>query len=302
MQAVASAPSATPGTPTVEQSATANGETTPPRTPQFQTALQLAQLAAPAAAAASTLLQTNSTSAEKAAPKAAPSKHAPNAATTATATTDAAGTDTQPANRKLTIEAPLATAAQQPGTQGTVSDGAPTAGGKTDAAVAQLPASATQLVINLHTPGDAQSATAQAAPSSAPIPLDALAVHIARKFESGESRFEIRLDPIELGKLDISVTVGDDGRVQAVVRAERPETLDMLQRDARLLEGQLRQSGLNVDSNSLNFSLGSGNDHRQTLANGAHGFAQALDIVPEIEPIKTATAIVSLRDGVDIRI
>ncbi len=145
--------------------------------------------------------------------------------------------------------------------------------------------------------------TAPAAAAQTAVPLDALAVHIARKFESGESRFEIRLDPIELGKLDISLTVAEDGRIQAAVRAERPETLDMLQRDARLLEQQLRQSGLNVDSNSLSFSLGGGNGQRQAQANTTgQGFAQALDFAPEIEPTKTTSAIVSLRDGVDIRI
>ena len=141
------------------------------------------------------------------------------------------------------------------------------------------------------------SAVAQAA-----VPLDALAVHIARKFESGGSRFEIRLDPAGLGKLDISMTVDHDGRVQAVVRAERPETLDLLQRDARVLENQLRQSGLSVDSNSLNFSLGNGNGNRQAFADSHQPFARALDFAPELEATKTATAIVTMRDGVDIRI
>ena len=135
------------------------------------------------------------------------------------------------------------------------------------------------------------------------MPLDTLAVHIARKFEGGENRFEIRLDPVELGKLDISMSVDHDGRVQAVVRAERPETLDMLQRDARLLESQLRQSGLNVDSNSLSFSLGGGNNQRSGFAGAGQPFANVLEGTPEAEVnAATTTTIVNVRDGVDIRI
>jgi len=168
----------------------------------------------------------------------------------------------------------------------------------------QLPATASPVAFALHTANiDTTTATAPAATPVA-VPLDALAVHIARKVEGGESRFEIRLDPIELGKLDISVTVTDDGRVQAVIRAERPETLDMLQRDARLLEGQLRQSGLNVDSGSLNFSLNQGNNQRSGFAGNDQAFANAIKAVPEVETAatNTTTTVVSLRDGVDIRI
>ena len=168
----------------------------------------------------------------------------------------------------------------------------------------QLPATASPVAFALHTANiDTTTATAPAAAAVA-VPLDALAVHIARKVEGGESRFEIRLDPIELGKLDISVTVTDDGRVQAVIRAERPETLDMLQRDARLLEGQLRQSGLNVDSGSLNFSLNQGNNQRSGFAGNDQAFANAIKAAPEVETAatNTTTTVVSLRDGVDIRI
>jgi flagellar hook-length control protein FliK len=127
---------------------------------------------------------------------------------------------------------------------------------------------------------------------------------MARKFESGESRFEIRLDPAELGKLDISMTVSDDGHVQAVVRAERPETLDMLQRDARVLENQLRQSGLNVDSGSLNFSLGGGNNQRSAFSGAMQNFGATFDPTADTDTIAspTSTAILSVRDGVDIRI
>lgn len=151
---------------------------------------------------------------------------------------------------------------------------------------------------------DAQAVnTVATAAPQAGVPLDALAVHIARKVQEGSSQFELRLHPMELGRLDISLTVAEDGRVQAVLRAERPETLDMLQRDARVLEQQLRQAGLEVGSNALSFSLSSGNGQRQSPFMGWPAFADAQNVAgaakEEAASIYTA---VRARDGVDIRV
>jgi flagellar hook-length control protein FliK len=150
---------------------------------------------------------------------------------------------------------------------------------------------------------DAQtmSATVAAAPQTA-VPLDTLAVHIARKFEGGSSQFDIRLHPAELGRLDISLTVAEDGRVQAVLRAERAETLDILQRDARVLEQQLRQAGLEVGSNALSFSLSSGNGQRQAPFVGWPAFAEAQDAGAVEQDAASTYFAVAKRDGVDIRV
>jgi flagellar hook-length control protein FliK len=151
---------------------------------------------------------------------------------------------------------------------------------------------------------DAQqmSVTLATAPHQ-PVPLEALAVHIARKFQAGVSQFEIRLSPAELGQLDISLSVADDGHVTAVVRAERPETLDLLQRDARNLETQLRQAGLDVTSNSLNFSLSNGNGGRQTPFVGWPAFADAQDVQNAAKSDALSTYIAVRRpDGLDIRV
>ena len=148
----------------------------------------------------------------------------------------------------------------------------------------------------------AQSAPANTVPH-VPVPLDALAVHIARKIESGSSQFEISLHPADLGKLDISLTVGQDGRVQAVLRAERTETLELLQRDARALEQQLRQAGLEVGSNALSFQLSNGNGQR----NGsllASPFAPKAQNDGDASDDQHATTYIAVRkrDGVDITV
>jgi len=151
---------------------------------------------------------------------------------------------------------------------------------------------------------DAQqmSVTISAAPQAA-VPVEALAVQIARKFEAGVSQFEISLHPAELGQLDISLSVADDGHIQAVLRAERPETLDLLQRDARSLEQQLRQAGLEVGSNALSFSLSGGNgQQRHAPFAGWPAFAEAQDAGAAKQDAAKAYIAVRNSDGIDIRV
>ncbi|MCE9523077.1 MAG: flagellar hook-length control protein FliK [Alphaproteobacteria bacterium] len=146
----------------------------------------------------------------------------------------------------------------------------------------------------------------EAAPATAslpPVPLEALAAQIARKFEGGASQFEIRLHPADLGKLDISLSVSADGQVQAAVRAERPETLELLQRDSRNLEQQLRQAGLDVGSNALSFSLSNGNNQRQSPFSGWPAFANAnpdADLPADV--VASKYVAVRVRDGIDISV
>jgi len=63
------------------------------------------------------------------------------------------------------------------------------------------------------------------------------------------------MDPPELGRIDVKLEFGRDGRMTANLSVERAETLDLLLRDARALERALAGSGLNTDKDSLNFSL-----------------------------------------------
>ncbi|MEQ1754637.1 MAG: flagellar hook-length control protein FliK [Micropepsaceae bacterium] len=135
------------------------------------------------------------------------------------------------------------------------------------------------------------------------VPLEALAVQIARKFDQGISQFEISLHPAELGKLDISLKVSDDGRVNAVLRAERPETLDLLRQDSKHLEAQLRQAGLDVGSSSLSFQLSHGNNQRQAQNSSDFGraFGQQAQSTPT-EETRINYVAVRKRDGLDIHV
>jgi len=66
---------------------------------------------------------------------------------------------------------------------------------------------------------------------------------------------QIRLNPAELGRIEVKMEVSDDGHVRAVLAVDKPETLDLMQRDPRALERALQAAGLKTDQDSLNFSL-----------------------------------------------
>lgn len=104
------------------------------------------------------------------------------------------------------------------------------------------------------------------------VHINDVAVHIHRAAAKGQDRISIRLNPAELGQIEVRLKLGADGVTRAVVHADRPETLDLLQRDARGLERALQDAGLKTDSNSLSFTL---RDHGQ--GGLQHGDGQASD-------------------------
>lgn len=97
----------------------------------------------------------------------------------------------------------------------------------------------------------AQANAAQAADLTQQVAVQ-IAKHAA---PGGTSKFEIRLDPPELGRIEVRLEIHRDGQVHAILAADRPETLELLNRDSRGLERALQDVGLKADSGSLSFSL-----------------------------------------------
>lgn len=157
----------------------------------------------------------------------------------------------------------------------------------------------------------AQKVAAQTAGDGSPVPVQALAVTIAARASQGATRFDIRLDPAELGRIDVQLTVDREGHVKSKLVVEKQETLDLLQRDQRNLERALAQAGLQTREGSLEFSLrdqggqnGRGDQQQPDQRSSRH---QVL-----IEDAETITALqasastyaraAAFRGGVDIRI
>lgn len=88
-----------------------------------------------------------------------------------------------------------------------------------------------------------------------PINMGQVAFEMIRQMNQGTSRFSIRLDPPELGRVDVKMHVDAAGTVNARLTVEKSETLDMFQRDRGSLEKALSQAGLDGAKTNLEFSL-----------------------------------------------
>ena len=154
-------------------------------------------------------------------------------------------------------------------------------------------------------------ATSASGQSHAPqLPTTALAVQIAAHAQNGVRRFDIRLDPPELGRVDVKLEFAADGKVATHLIVDRPETLELFQRDARQLERALANTGLNTDQDGLSFSLknqgqGLGRNGLEESGSHAEGFTnnegedtEDIDAGPQPIPLTRLTAT----NGVDIRI
>jgi len=97
--------------------------------------------------------------------------------------------------------------------------------------------------------------TASAQAASIPVPVNGLAVDIATRAAAGNTSFQIRLDPAELGRIDVRLDVDKHGRVTSHLTVDQPATLDMLRKDAPQLQRALEDAGLKTGDGGLQFSL-----------------------------------------------
>jgi flagellar hook-length control protein FliK len=106
------------------------------------------------------------------------------------------------------------------------------------------------------TTSDTAKATAASQTQAAPrVPVTELGTYVARMAKTGENNFDLRLDPLDLGRVDVKVEITESGKINATFLVERKETLEMLQKDSSQLQQAFENAGLKADSNSLSFSL-----------------------------------------------
>ncbi|MDO8607156.1 MAG: flagellar hook-length control protein FliK [Phaeospirillum sp.] len=161
-------------------------------------------------------------------------------------------------------------------------------------------------------PASAQTAAAVRAPR---VPLqqqvmDQVRVQIDKAVKDGVDTVKIQLKPLDLGKIEIKLEM-IEGRVSATVTAERPETLALLQKDAKGLEKALEDAGLKPEANSTSFNL-RGGEQQQNADRGnnnqrpGRGRNRGQGHDPETTDIGSAQAAQSnrsgIRSGVDISV
>ena len=120
-------------------------------------------------------------------------------------------------------------------------------------------------------------------PQTAPVQVDAavhtaapyvpvgeqVALNLKQAIAADNNEIRIQLKPASLGTIDVKLNVGQDGRVNAVISADRSDTLNMLKQDAGTLQQALRDAGLNADNGSLSFNLRG--DAQSFAQNWSHG-------------------------------
>ena len=143
--------------------------------------------------------------------------------------------------------------------------------------------------------------------TNAPVPLSGLAIEIAASVKSGKSSFEIRLDPADLGRIDVRIDVDRNGQVTSHLTVEKPETLSMLRQDAPQLQQALDDAGFKTADGGLQFSLRDQSSSGQNSGSDTGRNAQRLvisdeDTIPAAVAGRTYGRTLGSSSGVDIRV
>lgn len=158
-------------------------------------------------------------------------------------------------------------------------------------------------------------ADAAAAVRGSPETVAQLSAQIAKKLENKVTRFDIALDPVDLGRVNVKLEIGRDGRVTAAMSFEKPQAAAELKARSGELRDALQQAGFELAQDALTFDLadqgGNSNpwaqqqafsDDRQPAWNG-RAFQAAMS--GEDEPPLSNPALdwrASRASGVDVRI
>lgn len=143
-------------------------------------------------------------------------------------------------------------------------------------------------------------------PNAYAPPGHQMAMHVQRAVQDGNDRVSIQLNPYELGRIDVQLEIGSEGKLRAKVMVENPATLEMLQKDAKNLEKALQEAGLQTDGDSLTFSLQDSGDQAQQRQDqqdqSGYGTGFASDDVEEEDPAIIAQAQILEFGRVDVRV
>ncbi len=108
-------------------------------------------------------------------------------------------------------------------------------------------------------PAPAQQPVNYIDPKNAPIAVmhqpvaEQVAVQIVKSVKDGADKIKIQLSPEDLGRVEIRLEIQKDAHIKAVIAADKPETAEWLQRDAKQLERALQDAGFKTDNNSFEF-------------------------------------------------
>lgn len=140
------------------------------------------------------------------------------------------------------------------------------------AATSPTPSAAPASVATQPTTEAARVAATPPALQSAPAATIQVYSRIIERADGRAQRFEVRLDPAELGRVDVRIEIGADRKVHAVLAAHDSAALSDLVRGQRALERALSGAGIDLAENGVRFELasdsGRGNAGQQQMNDG----------------------------------
>ncbi len=242
---------------------------------------------------------------------------------------EAARKDAAPTGPRAALaQAPAATEAAQPAVAVTSATTAPTAEGQAGTVEAAAPKDDAPLKADapdtLAQPAGAAAAQAEQTHASSaaatpvrgsPETVAALAAQIVKKLEGRSTRFDVELNPADLGRVDVRIEIGAHGRMTATMSFENPQAAAELRSRADELQKSLEQAGFDI-AGGLQFDVA--NDQRQASqgqpdqsagANGGQARGRAFQAALDTADDSASAALTSAlayrsrpATGVDIRI
>lgn len=104
------------------------------------------------------------------------------------------------------------------------------------------------------TPQSTAFSTPRAEARSTPATVQSLAAELIRKLDQRISRFEMALNPAGLGRVDVAMQIGAQGRLTASLSFDRPQSAAELQARAPELETALREAGFDLAPGAISFA------------------------------------------------
>lgn len=137
----------------------------------------------------------------------------------------------------------------------------------------------------------------------APETVARLAAGLIEKLEAQVSRFDLQLDPLGLGKVDVSVEIDATGKLAASLTFDNAQAAQDLRGRAGELRQSLEQAGFTLSEGSLNFDFtgqrqGQESSERRPASPNAQAFAR---LVGGLED-ETAPIRYQARRGLDLLI
>lgn len=120
---------------------------------------------------------------------------------------------------------------------------------------------------------EARAASQSAAPAAetataargSPETVANLAAQILKKLDGKSTRFDVELDPLGLGKVDVRIEIGAHGRVTAAMTFENPQAAQDVKARANELQRMLEQAGFDL-TGGMTFDVAGDRGQRQGQA------------------------------------